>query len=170
VPPTSDDSWTAYARLVVEIAWPAGGTLRVRPAPTPDSDRWPWPDGSPVHILTAWNPGRQRPGPEQNRVRQAALEAELAVPGVDGSGLELLTAVGVDPVTGDLDEGVAVRGARESAMAALGARYGQDAIFAWAPEEWAIVACRSGHREVGGWSVELPGPGFRFSRSPDMPI
>ncbi len=145
-----EDAWAAYARMEVEIAWPGGGTLRVRPAPAPDPGGWPWPDEVPVHVLTAWNPGWERPGPEVNRVRQAALEAELVAPG-----LQVLAARGVDPVTGDRDEGVAVRGARESEVAALGARYGQDAMFAWTPGEWAIVACPAGRRVVRGWSVDL---------------
>ena len=68
-------------------------------------------------------------------------------------------AVGFDPVSGHREEGVAVRRIREAEALALGARYGQDAIFAWTPQEWAIVACDGGRRVVSGWSVTRPGSG-----------
>ena len=70
---------------------------------------------------------------------------ELSVP--------LLAAVGVDPATGRQEEGVAVRGLPEAEVLALGMRYGQDAVFAWTPTEWAIVACRGGRRLVSSWSL-----------------
>jgi len=107
-----------------------------------------------VHILTAWDPGFDRPGDQTNRLRQAALEAHLR-PLVAA----LWPAVGVDPVSGHREEGVAVRGIREPDALALGARYGQDAIFAWTPEEWTVVACTGGRRVVSGWSVTKPGSG-----------
>ena len=98
-------------------------------------------------------------------MRQAALEADLALLSVP-----LLAAVGVDPATGRREEGVAVRGLPEAEALALGVRYGQDAIFAWTPTEWAIVACRGDRRLVSGWSLVVSEPGFRFSRASDTPI
>jgi hypothetical protein len=118
-----------------------------------------------VHILTAWDPGMERPGPEMNRRRQAALETDLGLLAVP-----LLAAAGVDPATGRRDEGVAVCGAAESAILALGARYGQDAVFAWTPAEWAIVACQGGRRLASGWALVDSQPGFPFSSAPDAPI
>ena len=90
-------------------------------------------------------------------MRQAALEADLEL--LSG---QLLVAVGVDPATGRREEGVAVRGVPEAAVLALGVRYGQDAVFAWTPAEWAIVACRGGRR-LGVGLVDLapcPEPGI----------
>lgn len=148
--PESEDPWASYQRTVVEILRPGEGSLRVRSAPQTDEGRWPWPDEGPVHLLTAWDPGPQRPGHDVNRVRQAALEAELGrlfVP--------LLPAVGLDPVTGRREEGVAVRGLPEARVLALGERYGQDAVFVWTPAEWAVVACRGGRRLASGWSLDV---------------
>jgi hypothetical protein len=150
VPPASDDPWASYERTVVDVASPSAGTLRVRAAAEPGGASWPWPDARTVHILTAWDPGPERPGPAVNRVRQAALEADLLA-----LGLPLATAVGLDPVSGRWEEGLAVRGAPEAEILAFGARYGQDAVFAWTPREWAIVACRGGRRLASRWSLEV---------------
>jgi hypothetical protein len=65
---------------------------------------------------------------------------------------------------------VAVRGLPSAAVLALGVRYGQDAVFAWTPAEWAIVACRGGRRLVSAWSLVMSEPDFRFSRASDTPI
>jgi len=160
-----EDSWAPYQRTVVEILRPGGSILRVRSAPDVDEDSWPWPDRRPVHLLTAWDPGLERTGVDINRVRQAALEADLGLlPG------QLFVAIGVDSATGRREEGVAVSGLPEAEVLALGVRYGQDAVFAWTPAEWVIVACRGGRRLASGWSLAVPKQGFRFSRASDTPI
>ena len=152
--PESEDPWASYQRTVVEITRPGEGGLQVRSAPQADETGWPWSDERPVHVLTAWDPGWQRPGHDVNRVRQAALEADLALLSVS-----LFVAVGVDPVTGRREEGVAVRHLSESDVLALGVRYGQDAVFAWTPSEWSIVACDESRRLASGWLLSAPEPG-----------
>lgn len=160
-----EDPWSSYERTVVEILWPGGGSLLVRSAPDVHEDSWPWPDRKPVHLLTAWDPGLERPGVDVNRMRQAALEADLEL--LSG---QLLVAIGVDSATGRREEGVVVRGVPEAEVLALGVRFGQDAVFSWTPAEWAIVACRGGRRLASGWSLVVPEPGFRFRRASDTPI
>ena len=163
--PAPEDPWASYERTVVEILRPGGDSLRVRSAPDVDQESWPWPDRRPVHLLTAWDPGLERPGVDVNRMRQAALEADLEL--LSG---ELLVAIGVDSATGRREEGVAVRGLPEAEVLALGVRYGQDAVYAWTPVEWVIVACQGGRRLATGWSLVVPDPGFRFSPASDTPI
>jgi len=160
-----DDRWASYERTVVEILLSAGGSLTVRSARDRHAARWPWPTGQAVHILTAWDPGPERPGRDSNRVRQAALESYLA-----RLALPLLATVGVDPATGRREEGVAVIALPESDALALGARYGQEAIFAWTPGAWTIVGCNGGRRLASGWSLVVPQPGFHFSPATDAPI
>ncbi len=144
-----DDAWAQYARVVVEIHR-AGQPIVVRAAPAGQVGEWPWARPEPVHILTAWNPGELQPGVEANRRRQARLEADV-VPRAAAT----WAAYGMDPATGMRDEGVAVRGLDEDAARALGARYGQDAIFSWTPDEWAIVACAGPRRVTFGWALDL---------------
>jgi hypothetical protein len=149
-----DDPWRSYARTEVVIARPGATNLVVEAAPIGSVGRWPWPWAPErvVHVVTAWDPGDARPGEEENRRRQVALERdlELLAPG------EAWPAVGVDPVSGDREEGVAVCGLDAGQARELGARHGQDAIFEWTREDWTIVACRGERRAVFGWSLARP--------------
>jgi hypothetical protein len=67
--------------------------------------------------------------------------------------------MGVDPLTGHREEGVAVCGVSTADVARLGGRYRQEAVFAWTPDEWAILACTGGRRVAFGWSLDPPCPG-----------
>jgi hypothetical protein len=145
---SSGDPWAAYARTVVEIHRPGEADIVVRPSPPGRSGAWPWASSLPVHILTAWDPGEDRPGDPENRVQQAALEADLR-----HVTRELWSTVGVDAVSGHREEGVAVRGVSDAEARALGARYRQDAIFVWTPDAWVITACNGERRVALGWSV-----------------
>jgi Protein of unknown function (DUF3293) len=100
-----DDAWAAYARTVVEIVRPEAANIVVEAAPPGRVGDWPWASRRPVHILTAWDPGDERPSEEQNRTRQAALEADLRA--VTDA---LWSTVGVDPVSMHREEGVAAHG------------------------------------------------------------
>jgi len=92
------------------------------------------------------------------RRRQAALEADLRP-----MAHALWVAIGVDPVSGRREEGVAVGGVPEAQILALGARYRQAAVFVWTPECWDIVACSGGRRVTSGWSLEEAEAGHRPS-------
>src|ERR1700722_15863736 len=74
---SEDDPWAAYVRIVVEIRRTPRELLVVRAAPAGEEAPWPWPGTGPVHVMTAWDPGDERPGAEANQRRQAALEEEL---------------------------------------------------------------------------------------------
>jgi hypothetical protein len=138
----------------VQIARLGEPDVIVRGAASGERGGWPWASPEPVHILTAWDPGTQLLGERANREREAALEAELQQLGPTGC----WPAVGVDPVSGHREEGVAVRGLAEEVVQQVGARYDQDAIFCWTPSEWAIVACLGGRRVVLGWLTAADGP------------
>ncbi len=144
-----DDPWAAYARTVVVIVRPDATNLVVESARPGQTGTWPWTTDETVHVLTAWDPGDARPGEEENRRNQAALEADLRELGSK----ELWGAVGVDPASGRREEGVAVCGLTLDAVLDLGARYRQDAVFEWTLTAWAVVACRGDRRVDLGWTV-----------------
>lgn len=168
-----DDPWSAYARTVVTIAPPRRDLVVVRAAPVGETGSWPWPGETTVYVLTAWNPGAARPGLEENRRRQQWLESDLVVlveaadrgdrippagpTASAGLAVFFWPARGADPETGECDEGVAVAGLPEDAVLDAARRYGQDAVFAWSPEEWAIVACSGRRRLSSGWRTGTEG-------------
>ena len=45
-------------------------------------------------------------------------------------------------------------GVSTSDVVRLGGRYGQEAIFVWTPDEWAVLACSGGRRVAFGWSLD----------------
>jgi hypothetical protein len=147
------DPWEAYARTVVEVVLP-GGAVLIRTATAGIVGQWPFPSPEAVFILTAWDPGAERPSTEENRMRQSALVEDLR-----RWSDTMWPALGVDPLSAHREEGVAVSGLSAADAVALGARYRQDAIFVWTPEEWEILACAGGRRLASGWSLTGPVPG-----------
>jgi hypothetical protein len=149
---TAEDPWIAYARTIVEISPPARATFRILPAPKGEVGIWPAGFGAEIFVITAWNPHSQPLDDNENRLRQAALESELGR-------LELWPAVGLDPDSEYLEEGVAVSGLSEVEAITLGARYDQNAIYAWTPVAWSILSCLDKRREDSGWLLdELSNP------------
>jgi hypothetical protein len=143
-----DDPWAGYARTVVGISVPASSLLEVHPMAPGTVGEWPWPAIEPVHVLTAWDPGGERPGDAVNRERQSSLQEDLR-PLATG----VWPAVGTDPLSGHREEGVAVSGLSEADAVAVGARYRQDAIFRWTPEAWVVVSCADERRLRLGWRL-----------------
>jgi hypothetical protein len=153
-----EDPWAAYADTIVQIVRPAEGDfVTVRGAPPgearDESGCWPWPSEDAVPVLTAWDPGDERPGRAVNRRLGADLESE-----VRRRATRVLHAVGVDPSSAHREEGVAAPGLAVDDAVALGARYRQDAIFVWTPDAWSIVSCRDDRRVDLCWSVVVLRP------------
>jgi hypothetical protein len=118
----------------------------VRPAPRPG----PYPlSDAPVHVLTAHNPGAERPTAVENDRRQQALAAELA-----DHGLVVTRAVASAADGSHAEESAAVVGWDDAGALALARRYGQDAIFRWTPEAWAVLPCDGGPPLTLGWTLE----------------
>lgn len=142
--PDLEDRLASYAKAQVVFECP-GGRLTVRPAD--DRGRYPL-DASPVHVLTAHNPGAARPGAAENLRRQVAFEAELAARGVT-----VIRAVASAEDGTHVEESAAVVGWDDDEALALARRFGQDAIFRWSPTAWAVVPCDGGPALCLGWTL-----------------
>ena len=152
MPVVPGDPWESYARTVVEIVRAGGRDLVVRSAPRGEVGAWPWDGTGPVHVLTAWDPGDERPGEEENRRRQAALEADLRR--LAG---RAVAGVGRRPGHGSpRGGGRGARGVAKADVVRLGGRYRQDAVFVWTPDEWTILACAGGRRVAVGMVARAP--------------
>jgi hypothetical protein len=141
--------WGAYVGTVMRIEAP-GGMVWVRPAPvTHTVGAYPDTEGRAIYLITAHNPGGRMASDTANASAEARLAAEL-----DRRGLTWWPATGGDPSWTHVEPGVAVIGMDEAAAVALGAEFGQDAIFMLTPADRRVIGCADGRVLATGWSIE----------------
>jgi hypothetical protein len=142
-------AWSAYVSAVMRIEAP-GGVFWVRPAPQASTTGgYPDPAGRPIYVLMAHNPGGQVASDMANVLAEERLAAEL-----ERRGLTWWSAAGGDPSWTHVEPGAAVIDADEDDVLALGAEFGQDAIFVLTPADRQIVGCTDKRAAVTGWSSE----------------
>ncbi|MFF6811864.1 DUF3293 domain-containing protein [Streptomyces sp. NPDC012403] len=146
--PGTPRDWDLYRTAVVDIRF-GDRAVRVEPRPRGTAEGFfPVPDGSgaTVHVITAWNPyGRTASNDANARAQRVLLD------GIRHRGLTSWPAVGGDVRGTHREESVAVLGLSDAAARDLGRRFGQDAVFAWTPDAWRVLACGSGAVAVSGW-------------------
>lgn len=146
---SSDTPWATYVKAVIDFHPPGREPFRISPAPVGTRGCWPPGLTAPVHVITAYNPGSDRPGEETNRDRQQALERDL-----DAGGFEVWQAIGRDPHSAHQEPSFAVFGIAELEARSLAARYRQDAIFSWTPTALLVLSCTDARRHEAGWILE----------------
>lgn len=99
----------------------------------------PWTGSEPLHVITAYNPGRSA-SEEENVAAQRDLEGTLAARGV-----AFYAAIGRSRDSSWRETSVAILGLSDSEAIAIGRTFGQDAIFSWNGESLRVMAC--GQRE-----------------------
>lgn len=101
--------------------------------------------GQVVHVITAWNPGEARPARHENDAASRRLRQVL----VD-RGLAPRRAVGADPDSDHAEESWAVSGLDDQEARAIGASFGQVAVFRISGGTQTVLACD------GDWSLSRP--------------
>ncbi len=94
--------------------------------------------GVQIHVITAWNPGDDRPSSEINEARNEQLRAEISA-----RGLEVLEALGSDPNSPHAEKSWAVIGLTDIAAVEFGKKYGQVAIFRITEFQQSVLGCLS---------------------------
>ena len=141
--------WSAYIDAVLRIEAPSG-VIWVRPAPISlVSGQYPEPQGRAICVITAHNPGGRLASREDNAAAQAKLVAVLKE-----RRLTVWPAAGGDPSWTHVEDSAAVIGMDESEATALGAQFGQDAIFVLTATDRQIVGCAKRRIVATGWSIE----------------
>jgi hypothetical protein len=107
-----------------------------------------FPFDDTVHVVTAADPGAERLTTEENAARQARLEAEL-----DARGLRHWATVASAEDGSHAETGALVVGLDDDAARALGAAWGQDAVFRWSRAAWSVLACDDAEPVDLGWRV-----------------
>ncbi|MDD7968492.1 DUF3293 domain-containing protein [Actinomycetospora lemnae] len=136
-----------YTRAVLRIPDLHGRALLLRPRTTGHVEGV-FPFDAPVHVVTAHNPGPARLGEAENAARQARLEAEL-----DARGLRHRHVVAGAEDGSHAEAGALVEGLDDDAARALGAAWGQDAVFRWSPTAWTVLASDDAPSVDLGWEL-----------------
>ncbi len=89
-----------------------------------------------VHVLTAWNPGRDRPSRAANDAANEALRQLL-----ESEGCQPVPALGSDPTSDYAEESWCVVGLSDERARAIGAQFGQWAVFRITPTEQSVLGC-----------------------------
>ena len=89
-----------------------------------------------LHVLTAWNPGDERPAREVNDRANEALRADLA-----RRGRAPMRALGSDPNTPHAAASWAVAGFNDRDAHELGAKYRQVAVFRITAARQTVLGC-----------------------------
>ena len=105
-----------------------------------------------VHVITAWNPGDQRPSDQTNRAANQALFEQLVT-----RGLEPVRAVGQDPDSSHAEESWAVSGTTDDIARELGAQFGQVAVFRITTGSQTVLACEEAWQTSR--AIPAKGPG-----------
>lgn len=98
-----------------------------------------------VHVLTAWNPGRDRPSRAANDAANEALRQLL-----ESEGCQPLPALGSDPTSDHAEESWCVVGLSDERARAIGAQFGQWAVFRISSTEQTVLGC------FGDWERSRP--------------
>lgn len=91
---------------------------------------------SPVHVITAWNPGDERPGRAANDAAHRRLHDVLVE-----LGTEPVLARGSDAHSDHYEDGWAVAGLSHDTARKIGTQFGQVAIFWITDSDQYVVAC-----------------------------
>ncbi len=103
--------------------------------------------GEPLHVLTAWNPGDERPGAAANREANRRLAAAI-----DEAGGRRWGATGVAPDDSWFEQGFAVTGLDRETAVRLAREARQVAIFEATGDTMWLVFCFGDHEPIGrGW-------------------
>ena len=94
-----------------------------------------------LHVITAWNPGDERPSREENDLANRALRAELEALNLAARGLAPLPALGSDPNSPHAEESWAVTSLDDRAARELGAKYRQVAMSRITRERQTVLGC-----------------------------
>jgi hypothetical protein len=89
-----------------------------------------------IHVITAWNPGDERPGREINDARNKQLLADISA-----LGFASLEALGSDPNSAHAEKSWAVIGLTDKVAVELGKKYGQVAVFRITESRQSVIGC-----------------------------
>jgi len=141
----ADELWASFTTAGFTCWCPEPVT--VRPVPGGRTSG-PFPVAGPATFVTTDNPGGRAVADEENLARRSQLTAFLT-----DAGLVWYPAVGGAPGGNHLEPGALVLGLDVASAAALGARFGQAAVYLWTPAGLHLIACAGDRHEILGYQA-----------------
>lgn len=92
--------------------------------------------GVHIHVITAWNPGDERPSGEMNDARNEQLRADILA-----RELEAIQALGSDANSPYAEKSWAVVGMTDKDAIELGKKYSQVAVFRITEKQQSVLGC-----------------------------
>jgi hypothetical protein len=92
--------------------------------------------GVQIHVITAWNPGDERPSEEVNEAQNERLRLDI-----EALGLTVFDALGKDPKSDHAEKSLAVLGLDDDRAKHLGRNYHQVAIFKISQARQIVLGC-----------------------------
>ncbi len=89
-----------------------------------------------IHVITAWNPGDDRPHEEINEAQNKRLRLDI-----EALGLPVFDALGKDPKSDHAEKSLAVLGLDDDRAKHLGRNYNQIAIFKISQARQTVLGC-----------------------------
>lgn len=124
----------AFERALYDVQLPGGTvTLLVRRAPLGNSGPI---RGRRLAVVTAYNPGRERPGESANRAAHERLRREI-----ERRGRVSYEALGYSPERDHEEPSFAIPDIGEDEAVELGRQFGQAAILVWDGRRCRVVWC-----------------------------
>ena len=134
VQPTDADLGRTFERSLYDVHLPDGTvTLLVRRAPVGNSG--PIRDRR-LAIVTAYNPGHERPGAAANRAANEQLRAEI-----ERRGWVWYPALGYSPERDHAEPSFAILDVGEDDAVEIGRQFGQTAVLVWDGRRARVVWC-----------------------------
>ncbi len=91
-----------------------------------------------IHVITAWNPGDERPGDAINDSQNEQLRLDILA-----LGFECFEALGSDPNSTHVEKSWAIVGMGDNVAVELGKKYHQVAVFRISQSRQSVLGCLS---------------------------
>jgi hypothetical protein len=144
--------WRTWLDAELWIERPDGsGWWHLTPRPDGAVDEFPL--ASPIHLLTAYNPGGEKLTLEENRARQKELATYLR-----NQLLASVPSLGASADGSWSEPGFALLDLDEVGALVLARRFDQAAIYAWSASHLEVVGALHEGRAAVGWSLDAAPP------------
>jgi hypothetical protein len=148
-----EELWRTWLEAHLWIERPGGVDAWWHIVPRRDGVVDEYPLGTPVHLLTAWNPRGEELSRAENDERQ-----ELLLTFLNDERVAAVRSIGASQDGSWVEPGFAILDVTEEVAVDIARRFEQAAIYAWSETRLEVVGALHEGRASVGWSLEEAAP------------